>query len=142
MNSNNSDKIWMVGDRNHHDKYASSFSQLCITLAGFTGAFVVLIISASVSVSSPSACKRLSLIPLVLACFGYAVAATWFTNSLYQKDSSRIALLARDTFLVCNVLAWFGLSLLLLSAEFYFAMCISFVLVVCAAGFFFTRSKR
>ena len=142
MNSNNSDKIWMVGDRNRRDKYASSFSQLCITLAGFTGAFFVLIIS--VSVSSPSVCKELSLIFLMVACFGYAVAATWFTNSLYQKDppSGRIAHLARDTFLVCNVLAWFGLSLLLLSAEFYFATCISIVLVVCAAIFFFKRSKH
>ena len=66
MNSDNSDKIWMVGDRNKHDKYASSFSQLCITLAGFTGAFVVLIISVSVSSRQPANDCRLYLLCLLV----------------------------------------------------------------------------
>lgn len=128
----------MFGDRNKHDKYASSFSQLCITLAGFTGAFVVLIMSVSI----PSGSKRLSLIFFMLACFGYAVAATWFTNSLYQKDppSRGTARCARNTFLVCNVLAWIGLSFLLISAKFYFEMCISLVLVGFAITFYVTKS--
>jgi hypothetical protein len=101
MNNDNSNKIWMVHSKEHHNKYASSFSQLCTTLAGFTGAFVVL----TLSIGTPSYYKRLSLICFMLASFGYVVAATWFTNSLYQKDepSKSSSSRALNTFLVCNI---------------------------------------
>jgi hypothetical protein len=81
MNNDNANKIWMVNNREHYDKYLSSFSHLCTTLTGFSAAFIVFIMS----FGTPSVFKRLSLIFFMIACFGYVVAATWFTNSLYQK---------------------------------------------------------
>jgi hypothetical protein len=109
-------KYGWFNNREQYDKYLSSFSHLCTTLAGFSGAFVVFILS----FDTHSVFKRLSLIFFMVACFGYVVAATWFTNSLYQKEESSksSSSIALNIFLVCNLLVWIRFISLLINAKF------------------------
>jgi hypothetical protein len=106
-------KVWLLDDREQMDKYASNLVQLCATLAGFSGAFVILVLTGAPS-SDVTLKTDLALVCFLVASFGYTVSATSFANLTARPPdiARRLARAGIGLFLGCNIVIWVGFILL------------------------------
>ena len=131
-------KKWLFDDREQLDKFASNFVQLCITMAGFSGAFVILTLTPDIK-SVISNKLEWSLLCFLVSGFGYTVSATLFGNcALRPLDlAKRMASTATNIFLVANIATISGFVLLVYGAGYSKASTVMGILLGITVFFFF-----
>lgn len=136
-------KEWLTDDREQLDKHSSNFVQLCATLSGFSGAFVILLLTPGNSTSLGPEIEW-ALICFLVSAFGYTVAATFYTNATLRQARIAKTLVGSATlvFLICNLLTLTGFVVLVHSANYRYATLVAIMLLLVGFWFFWMSARR
>ena len=121
---------------------AANYVQLCGTLAGFCGAFILFLMSPGLF---PERNPESSIILLLCAAFGYVYSAAW--GSLVPSLSPELILskirMIDNIFIISNLFLWISFSLAFYTLDFKWAFLASIILLLMASTLtWFISSKR
>jgi len=110
---------------------AGNYVQLCGTLAGFSGAFILALLSPGLF---PQGTSEASIILLLCAGFGYTYAAAWcaLAPTLPPQIKLKRIQLSDAVFLTSNLLLWISFSAVLFSLGFTWSLAVSIILLILA----------
>lgn len=126
---------WTITDEDNWEEKLSSLAanyvQLCGMLAGFSGAFILALLSPGLF---PQGTSEISIIILLFTSFGYTYAAAWSAIApTLPLDIGWKRLKLSDTFfLVSNIFLWIAFTIILFSLAYIWAFVASLVLLVFA----------
>jgi hypothetical protein len=140
--SNNIERLTTLLEKQLNDKeeaawsenlssLAGNYVQLCGTLAGFSGAFILALLSPGLF---PQGTSEVSIVLLLCAAFGYTYAAAWcvLAPTLPAHIKLKRIQLSDKVFLGSNLLLWISFSIVLFSLGFRWSLAASLVLLVLA----------
>jgi hypothetical protein len=111
----------------------ANYVQLCGTLAGFCGAFVLFLLSPGLF---PDRAPEASVVLMLVASFGYVYASAWSALApvLSPDVASRRLRLSDVLFTLCNLLVWASFTIVLFSLGYRFATAAALLLLVLAVA--------
>lgn len=111
----------------------ANYVQLCGTLAGFCGAFILFLLSPGLF---PQSAPESSIILLLVSSFGYIYAAAWsaLAPTLPSNVKQKRLQLSDKIFMISNLLVWSSFTMILYSLNYTWASIVSLVLLVLAVA--------
>jgi hypothetical protein len=124
-------KVKMQGDEKNSwtEAFAANYVQLCGTLAGFCGGFIIFLLSPGLF---PQRNSELSVIILLFAAFGYTYAAAVSAYSVRESPARRAENLRQVDFIfvLSNLLLWIAFLIILYMAGYIWASITAFILLI------------
>ena len=117
---------------NQLDGLGANYVQMCGTLAGFCGAFILFLLSPRMF---PKGSPEVSIIFLLLSAFGYTFVAAWsaLAPGLSTDFKLKRLCLCDSIFLLSNVSVWIAFTIILCMNSYIWASIFSLILVILAA---------